>query len=529
MVATMGDDTMEIEVEENTAAESATVEQPRSTERMVFLAVAGSMALAAVCGIAIIYASIAHTDNNESNTVQLADPDTRSLSRRYGDSDASELWDEYKRVYQKSYSGSRRAGEEATRFGYFQDFLALVDQRNDLELANNPRTDRAVHGITRLADRSATEIAAMKGLPAGLNATSSRRASRNLLQSTSTAPCSRTWDVGLSRNQGQCGNCWTYSTAETIRWNYHAQHGVDPGELSTQYIVDCAPNSENGRTQYAQGGYDFNDGQGCTTPAPGAKGCCGGWPYVAMKWIAATGGIPTVAQYGDRGVNNTQNGGPSLSGQNPTTAYPCKSVPKAVTLTEPTSVVQSSQSTPYSGQSVTGDEASMANAVCDNGVLSIVVNAGPLNSYVGGVLTQATCADTAPDHAIQVVGIDASRNAWVVRNQWAADWGETADGSTGNWGTAMGPWTCANYWNWMNNDCYQAGTSLTVAYCENYINNYLGLHATQAAYYSTCYENTAVFDEPWVYGNGGYALLQYGENTCNIGYWAIQAAGTSAV
>merc|ERR1719436_1982507 len=79
--------------------------------------------------------------------------------------------------------------------------------------------------------------------------------------SSSGPPCNADWSSRTEiRNQGACGDCWTFSTVETLRAAYIQQHNTDPGKLSTQFLVDCMQQ---------------------TTCSGGVNGCCGGSPAQA--------------------------------------------------------------------------------------------------------------------------------------------------------------------------------------------------------------------------------------------------------
>jgi hypothetical protein len=216
--------------------------------------------------------------------------------------------------------------EYASRLENFAQFLDLVDQRNADEAANNTHPNRAVHGITKYADWTASEFSALLGRkPRTTNvANATNLNQKSAKRSFAVAPCTKEWSSRTSmRNQGNCGSCWTFSTATTLRASYIQQHGVDPGKLSTQYLVDCI-NIEN-----------------C---GDGVNGCCGGNPAYAYEWIMKAGGIPTQEEYGDfetsdsdslleiSAETNRTKGGPisnsngiTFSGNHPMTSYPCKS------------------------------------------------------------------------------------------------------------------------------------------------------------------------------------------------------------
>merc|ERR1711998_712977 len=152
-------------------------------------------------------------------------------------------------------------------------------------------------------------------------------------QYTGSATCSKSWHMnGEVRNQGSCGQCWTFSTTEQMRHAMIEQGHADPGKLSTQFLTNCM------RKTSCSGGVD---------------GCCGGDPASAVRWIRQQGGIPTQAAYGNVFTSDSslpefmqrktklQQTGPvshsgrgiTYAGNNPTQSYNCKTVAKAVVST----------------------------------------------------------------------------------------------------------------------------------------------------------------------------------------------------
>lgn len=68
-------------------------------------------------------------------------------------------------------------------------------------------------------------------------------------------------------------------------------------------------------------------------------------------------------------------------------------------------------------------------AALEHTPLSVCVNAGAWNDYMGGVLTSAACgsmAADAQDHCVMAVGFNstAATPYWIVRNSWATTFGE---------------------------------------------------------------------------------------------------------
>lgn len=165
---------------------------------------------------------------------------------------------------------------------------------------------------------------------------------------------------------------------------YFAKHGEDPGQLSVQYLVDCAYPSRG-------------------SCEDGVNGCCGGYTPNALNWVAEHGGIPTKAAYGEY-----------VSGDRPSTLTTCKSFAlKTVT----TSGSRSAGST----------ESAMSNTLCDNGPIAIGIWASQWQHYLRGVMSAASCGVPAgparTNHAVQAVGVDNEAGVWIVQNSWGPGWG----------------------------------------------------------------------------------------------------------
>ena len=61
--------------------------------------------------------------------------------------------------------------------------------------------------------------------------------------------------------------------------------------------------------------------------------------------------------------------------------------------------------------------------------VSICVNAGVWNDYVGGVMTAKACGPSGAayqDHCVMATGFNATAPVpyWIVRNSWASTWGD---------------------------------------------------------------------------------------------------------
>lgn len=293
--------------------------------------------------------------------------------------------------------------ERARRFNVFRESLASIVKLNSESQAEQ-RPDRAVFGINGLSDWTWDEFSAMLGgvpyaakMPTNstdafaMGSPSARTTLASSVHSMvrKTAQCNRNYaasypNIFKIRSQGTCGSCWAYTATQEIRATHFLWNGVDPGPLSVQYLLDCETDVQHKRC------------------GSGVDGCCGGNPISAYQYVAKSGGIPRKKAYG-----------PYTSEPHPGVDFACKwSVPKAVTVK---SSVQ------------TTSEARMGEILCQNGPLSVTVYANSAwQHYVGGVLQPGNCAGSAPNHAVQAVGLDASRNAYIIRNSWGANWGVTA-------------------------------------------------------------------------------------------------------
>jgi len=179
------------------------------------------------------------------------------------------------------------------------------------------------------------------------------------------------------KNQGDCGSCWSFGTAETIEsfWALKTKNLV---VLSEQQILDCTPNPN-----------------GCG----GTGGCEGGTSELAYAQIIKTGGLSTEESYPYAGVDE-----------------PCnKSAIKPVAKITGFVVLPSNQYAP------------LMNAVATLGPMAISVDASAWQDYDSGVFMGCDMSSPDIDHLVQLVGYgtDSSAGAfWLIRNSWGSGWGE---------------------------------------------------------------------------------------------------------
>ncbi|GJN32954.1 hypothetical protein PR202_gb21502 [Eleusine coracana subsp. coracana] len=177
------------------------------------------------------------------------------------------------------------------------------------------------------------------------------------------------------RSQMSCGSCWAFATVASIESLYKLKTGrLVP--LSEQELVDC------------------------DTP-PGDHGCAGGWPGVAMEWIARNGGGLATAE-----------------------AYPYESRQGRCRRDGARVGVAGIRG----GAAVARrDEAALERAVARQPVTALI-NGDGFQFYRGGVFSGA-CDARRTNHAVTVVGYGAEpgpggRKYWIVKNSWGEGWGE---------------------------------------------------------------------------------------------------------
>jgi len=180
--------------------------------------------------------------------------------------------------------------------------------------------------------------------------------------------------VTAVKDQGDCGSCWTFSTAAVLESAYKKKGGALT-DFSEEEFVDC------------------------TAPY---IGCDGGVPAHAVEFVAKQGGIATAASYPYVAQNMVFNSQCKLSS--------AVKIPMTPTYTW------------------LDDDAALQAAVAYQPASAAIAVGEPMWYYESGVLDSVTACDTAVNHAIVVVGygVDAASGLpyWLIRNSWSASWGE---------------------------------------------------------------------------------------------------------
>jgi len=186
------------------------------------------------------------------------------------------------------------------------------------------------------------------------------------------------------KDQGQCGSCWTFSTAGVVESNYYITKNLtSPISLSEQQIVDCA--------------------------SMAGDGCNGGDPGQAL--VYAESGLESEASY------------PYFSGTTENAGTCQFSANKVEVSIKSYNYCMNGSSQPCT--------LSVWQSMLALGPLSVVVEADSMDfqMYAGGILAFGVCdCANGADHAVIAVGwgVDATTELTyiIVRNSWGTSWGE---------------------------------------------------------------------------------------------------------
>jgi len=190
--------------------------------------------------------------------------------------------------------------------------------------------------------------------------------------------------VSPVKDQGQCGSCWTFATAETVESHYAIKTG-QLAVLSEQQILDCTPNPNQ---------------------CGGTGGCAGGTAELAMARIIEMGGLSSEWTYPYR----------SYWGENFSQCNFSRS------RTPPAAKISNFVKLP------SNEHYPLLAAIATQGPIAISVDASSWSSYESGVYNGCNQTNPGIDHAVQLVGFGKDPqhgDYWLVRNSWSPVWGES--------------------------------------------------------------------------------------------------------
>jgi len=289
-------------------------------------------------------------------------------------------FEKYEVEYRKFYKSPE---ERAIRSELFQRrFIEAVKHNQD-------PSQTYKKGINHMSDWTNEELQSLLGHRKDVHNSLRQKEFSGRIFSTfsepiSALPSSVDWRtkgvVSPVKDQGQCGSCWSFGSAETIESQYAIAMGTIM-EFSEQQILDCTVNPNH---------------------CGGTGGCEGGTNELAFQTIINAGGIATewTYPYISYGGNNEQ------CHFNPNWAF--GKVKSYV-------VLPSNQYEP------------VMTAVAQVGPLAITVDASSWFAYESGVYNGCNQTDPDLDHSVQLVGYGTDTSAgdyWIVRNSWSTQWGE---------------------------------------------------------------------------------------------------------
>jgi len=178
-------------------------------------------------------------------------------------------------------------------------------------------------------------------------------------------------------NQGACGSCYAWSATGAIEGiNAIATGASSAPALSVQEILDCDTAGED-------------------------SGCGGGLMDSVFDFVAANGGVDTVADYSYYSA-----WGLPLSWCNRR-----KMADRTVVA------IDGHQGVPPF------DEAALAKAVSAQPVAVAVCASPAMQFYAGGVMGARDCCEEL-NHGVLLVGYEEKGGSWIVKNSWGGGWGE---------------------------------------------------------------------------------------------------------
>lgn len=193
------------------------------------------------------------------------------------------------------------------------------------------------------------------------------------------------------KNQGHCGSCWTFASAETLESRWFLKTG-ELQDLSEQFILDCVPNPHE---------------------CGGQGGCMGGTAKLAYDALTALGGLPSEWTY------------PYLSGTG--VAGNCHGTPLASPLEKPHGGQVAKAANVTGHVSLPSNDYDAIMHGLTEGPLAVSVDATGWHDYEEGIFAGGNHSHPTLDHLVQLVGYASTPEGdeyFIIRNSWTPLWGE---------------------------------------------------------------------------------------------------------
>lgn len=193
------------------------------------------------------------------------------------------------------------------------------------------------------------------------------------------------------KSQGGCGSCWAFSVVGAVEAVHNIRYD-NPGldlDLSEQYLVsDC-----------------FSSGT-----------CCGGWPYLALRYVKEEG-IP------DEGCMSYVDGaGCSCDNNCANCTYKTGGACSDATCSDRCADWQSRLVKIDTSEYVPNNPQTIKEYIIGKGPVSVVMGIGSsYGGYWDGDIYRCT-NDNGTNHALVAVGYDDTGGYWIIKNSWGSGW-----------------------------------------------------------------------------------------------------------
>ena len=195
------------------------------------------------------------------------------------------------------------------------------------------------------------------------------------------------------KDQGQCGSCWAFSTIATLESAALKRAGAPRGGVAADGSITVS------------GALPSLSEEQVLSCNPWGWACNGG--YFAFDML-----MPAKA--GPKGY---------YQGAVPAAAFPYVGDAVACSLGKHPTFTPVSRWGYVAGARSVASVAAIKSAIYQHGAVSAAVFADDyFQGYTGGVFADATYHNTI-NHAIQLVGWNDAKGAWLLKNSWGPSWG----------------------------------------------------------------------------------------------------------